>query len=84
MTAGMTVPPHDEGLDTVDAGGPPGAGTIRELDAHRPGLRAAFQARMELVPEYRSWLQQFGPGVLAAVDELAGVRPASFPGGHKG
>jgi hypothetical protein len=78
MKTGMTVPPHGDGLDTVDAGGPPGAGTIWELDARSPGMREAFQARMELVPEYRIWLLQFGPGAVAAVEELAGVQPSSF------
>lgn len=33
-----------------------------------PGAREAIQRRLENDPEYRRWLQQFGKGVLLAVE----------------
>jgi hypothetical protein len=34
-----------------------------------PGVREAIEQRLRENPDYRSWLQQFGRGVLRAVEQ---------------
>lgn len=44
----------------------------RDLCVRIPGLRQVIRQRMTDHPAYREWLQSFGPGVLAAVEETDG------------
>jgi len=49
----------------------PHIGTMSDMCARFPGLRETLQERLVRVPEYRVWLQNFSPGVLAAIEEPA-------------
>jgi hypothetical protein len=84
MKMDVAVQPQDDELSRVNTDGSSDSQLIRDLYAHRPGLREAFQARMQRVPEYRVSLQQFVPGVLSAVEELGDLRTPPIPDGQIG
>lgn len=45
----------------------------QDLCARMPEMRDAIRTRMAEFPEYREWLEQFGRGVLLAVEEPQGL-----------